>query len=128
MFEKYEDKLTPYTMNGSWKNDNPNYTPIKTCFAICREIENNKQALGTFLKEIFSKIVCMDEEDFIILKNYLEIIGYELKREHIDEYDVELYKFTLIPFSDGVIERQQQKSFLIEQLEQKHPELLSFYL
>ena len=128
MFEKYEDKLTPYTMNGSWKKDNPNYTPIKTCFAICREIENNKQALGTFLKEIFSKIVCMDEEDFIILKNYLEIIGYELKREHIDEYDVELYKFTLIPVSDGVIERQQQKSFLIEQLEQKHPELLSFYL
>ena len=60
----------------------------------------------------------MDEEDFTILKNYLEIIGYELKREHIDEYDVELYKFTLIPFSDGVIERQQQKSFLIEQLEQ----------
>ena len=56
MFEKYEEKLTPYTMNGSWKNDNPNYTPIKTCFAICREIENNKQALGTFLKEILVKL------------------------------------------------------------------------
>lgn len=129
LIEQYRVSLTPYCMNGTWKNENPNYTPEKTCFAICQEIESNKKALGNFLKEIFNRTNRMDENDFLMLNNYLEVIGYELKREHIeDDYDYDLYKFTLIPFSEGAIKRQEDKTVLVKILEQKYPDLLQYYL
>jgi len=121
--------LTPYYMNGPWKNDNPNYTPIKTCCDICQEIESNKKALGNFLKEIFDRTNRMEENDFLMLNNYLEILGYELKREHIeDNYENDLYKFSLIQFSNGAVERQEDKTILVKVLKDKHSDLIQYYL
>lgn len=129
LVDEYKADLTPYYMNGTWKNDNPGYSPVRTCFAICQEIESNKQALGSFLKEIFDRTRRMEENDFEILSNYLEIIGYELTRQHIeDDYEDDLYKYQLTAFSDGAIERQEDKTFLLAALEQKHSDLLPYYL
>ncbi|PWJ47794.1 hypothetical protein [Faecalicatena contorta] len=129
LVDKYKTDLIPYYMNGIWKNDNPQYSPVKTCFAICQEIENNKQALGSFLKEIFDRTRKIEGNDFEILSNYLEIIGYELTREHIeDDYEYDLYKYQLTAFSEGAIGRQEDKTFLLAALEQKHGDLLPYYL
>lgn len=116
-------------MNGTWKNDNPGYNPINAAFDICIKIESNKQALGNFLKEIFDRVRRIDDSDYEILKNYLEIIGYELVREHIDdEYDYDRYKYSLTVSSTGVYERQEDKSLLLTRLEQKHSDLAPYYL
>lgn len=129
LVDKYKEDLIPYYMNGIWKNDNPGYSPTKTCFEICQEIESNKQALGGFIKEIFDRTRRMEETDFAILSNYLEIIGYELTREHIeDDYEDDLYKYQLTVFSEGAVKRQEDKTFLLTALEQKHGDLLSYYL
>ena len=129
LVDKYRVELTPYYMNGTWKNDNPAYSPIKVCFSICQEIESNKQALGSFLKEIFDRVRKIKEADYSVLSNYLEIIGYELTREHIeDDYDYDCYKYHLTAFSEGVFERQENKTFLLSALEQKHNDLLTYYL
>ena len=81
-------------MNGTWKNENEGFNPVNACFSICTEIESNKQALENFLKEIFDRVRNIEESDFSILKNYLEIIGYELTREHIeDDYHYDYYKY-----------------------------------
>jgi hypothetical protein len=129
IIERYRENLTPYYMNGPWKNDNPNYTPIKTCCDICQEIESNKKALGNFLKEIFDRTNRMEENDFLMLNNYLEILGYELKREHIeDNYENDLYKFSLIQFSNGAVERQEDKTILVKVLKDKHSDLIQYYL
>ncbi|MGC4019987.1 MAG: hypothetical protein QM793_12690 [Muricomes sp.] len=129
LVDKYKTDLIPYCMNEIWKNDNPKYSPIKACFAICQEIESNKQALGTFLKEIFDRTRKIEENDFEILSNYLEIIGYELTREHIeDDYEDDLYKYQLTAFSEGAIDRQEDKTFLLAALEQEHGDLVPYYL
>ena len=129
IIERYRENLTPYYMNGPWKNDNPNYTPIKTCCDICQEIESNKKALGNLLKEIFDRTNRMEENDFLMLNNYLEILGYELKREHIeDNYENDLYKFSLIQFSNGAVERQEDKTILVKVLKDKHSDLIQYYL
>lgn len=53
--------MTPYYMNGTWKNDNPGYNPINAAREICIKIESNKQALGNFLKEIFDRVRRIDD-------------------------------------------------------------------
>jgi len=129
LVDDYRSELTPYYMNGTWKNDNPGYNPINAAFDICIKIESNKQALGNFLKEIFDRVRRIDDSDYEILKNYLEIIGYELAREHIDdEYDYDRYKYSLTVSSTGVYERQEDKSLLLTRLEQKHSDLAPYYL
>lgn len=81
------------------------------------------------LKEIFSRVINIEQSDYIILKNYLEIIGYELTKERIeDEYYNDYYKYNLTVLSAGVVERQEDKSFLIKALEQHHSDLLRYYL
>ena len=60
-FECGRALLTPYYMNGTWKNDNPGYNPINAAFDICIKIESNKQALGNFLKEIFDRVRRIDD-------------------------------------------------------------------
>lgn len=129
LVDKYRTELTPYYMNGTWKNDNQGFNPVNACFSICSEIESNKQALGNFLKEIFDRVKNIEESNFLILKNYLEIIGYELTKEHIeDEYYNDYYKYNLTISSSGVFERQEEKSFLLVAIEQKHSDLLPYYL
>ena len=63
LVEEYKNKLTPYYMNGTWKNENQGFNPVNACFSICVEIESNKQALGNFLKEIFSRVINIEESD-----------------------------------------------------------------
>ena len=129
LVEEYKNELTPYYMNGTWKNENQGFNPVNACFSICTEIESNKQALGNFLKEIFSRVINIEQSDYIILKNYLEIIGYELTKERIeDEYYNDYYKYNLTVLLAGVVERQEDKSFLIKALEQHHSDLLRYYL
>ncbi|MDF3005082.1 MAG: hypothetical protein K0S22_1554 [Oscillospiraceae bacterium] len=129
LVDEYRSELTPYYVNGTWKNENPNYNPVSACFNLCTKIESNKQALGNFLKEIFDRVRKIEESDFDILKNYLEIIGYELIKEHVeDEYDNERYKYSLTLLSVGVYERQLDKSSLLTMLEQRHNDLARFYL
>ena len=71
----------------------------------------------------------MEENDFLMLNNYLEILGYELKREHIeDNYENDLYKFSLIQFSNGAVERQEDKTILVKVLKDKHSDLIQYYL
>lgn len=129
LVDEYRTELTPYYMNGTWKNENQGFNPVNACFSICTEIESNKQALGNFLKEIFDRVRNIDESDYVILKNYLEIIGYELTKEHIeDDYHYDYYKYNLTLLSPGVIERQEDKSHLLVALEQMHSDILPYYL
>lgn len=73
-------------------------------FSIYTTIENNKQALGNFLKEIFDRVKNIEDSDYVILINYLEIIGYELIKEHIeDDYHYDYYKYHLTLLSSGGI-------------------------
>lgn len=129
LVDKYRSELIPYYMNGPWKNPNEGYSPVNTCFAICTEIENNKKALGQFLKEIFDRVTHINESDYKILQNYLELIGYELTEEIVeDEYYYEIRKYHLNIISSGVVERQEDKSALIVAMEQKHSDLLLYYV
>lgn len=126
---EYIYEITPFIMNGTWKNPNHGYNPENACFNICNSIESNKQALGLFLKEVFSRVTSIENEDYNQLVNYLEMIGYELVREQIqDEYFDEKYKYSLTPASNGVFSRQEDKSILLVNLQQKHSELVPYYL
>lgn len=129
LVEDYRSELTPYYMNGPWRNENPTYNPVKAAFDICMKIQSNKQALGNFLKEVFDRVRYIDNSDYLILRNYLEIVGYELVREQIeDDYDDDSYKYYLTVSSSGVYERQEDKSSLLTGLQQKHSDLVPYYL
>lgn len=125
---KYAEKLTPYVFNGIWKNPNPIYDPIGAGFNICLEIESNQIALISFFGEIFDRITKMDEGDFKTINLYLQVIGYELHRDLTeDDYGDEFYKFELIPLSSGVIKRQKENSYLIQNLRISNPNLIHYY-
>lgn len=129
LVDEYRMELIPYYMNGTWKNENPGFNPVNACFSICTKIENNKQALGNYLKEIFDRVKNIEESDYIVLKNYFEIIGYELTKEHIeDDYHYNYFKYHLTLLSSGVFERQEDKSSLLTAIEQKHSDILPYYL
>jgi hypothetical protein len=129
LVEEFKDALTPVRYNEQWENDNVSYNPVEACFKICRKIESNKQALGCFLKEIFSRVREIDEDDFQELKNYMEIIGYDLTHsEKKDEYGYSEHKYNLSPLSTGSHERQEDKSHLLLALNQNHSDILPHYL
>ncbi|WP_333651758.1 hypothetical protein [Lacrimispora sp.] len=130
LVDEYRSELTPYYMNGQWKNDHLGYNPVNACFSICMAIESNKQALGSFLKEIFDRTREIDESDYSVLKNYLEVIGYELTKEVVerDEYSYDSHKYALTVSSAGAMERQGEKSFLLQALQQSHLDIVPLYL
>lgn len=130
LVDEYRSELTPYYMNGQWKNNHPGYNPVNACFSICMAIESNKQALGNFLNEIFNRTRDIDESDYSVLKNYLEVIGYELTQEVIegDEYSYDSYKYALTVASAGAMERQVEKTFLLLALQQSHLDIVPLYL
>ncbi len=130
LVDEYRSELTPYYMNGQWKNDHPGYNPVNACFSICMEIESNKQALGCFLSEIFNRTREIAESDYSVLKNYLEVIGYELTQEVVegDQYSYDSYKYSLTVSSAGAMERQGEKSFLLQALQQSHLDIVPLYL
>lgn len=129
LIDEYESQLTPYYYNQGWRNDNLKYSPINACFSICTKIESNKKALGNFLKEIFDRVYYIEEEDFKLLANYLEIIGYELLAEERDDsYENNQYKYRLTVFSSGAIERQNDTSFLLKALHRSHSDIVHCYI
>ncbi|EOU1651070.1 MAG: hypothetical protein E6843_07645 [Clostridium perfringens] len=126
LIDKYKDSLTPYYFNGSWKNENPKFNP-RTINEIISEISNNKKALGMFLNEFLSRINEIDEEDMTTFKNYLEVLGYELNiEEKASHYGLE-YKYSLLPCTEGVFERRDDVSYLVNMLETYHNDLLTYY-
>lgn len=129
IIDEYEGQLTPYYYNQGWQNDNPKYNPINACFSICSKIESNKQALGNFLKEIFDRIYYIEEDDFKLLTNYLEIIGYELLVEDFeDSHKYNQYRYRLSVSSTGAIERQNDTSFLLKALNRSHSDIVHCYI
>lgn len=129
LIDEFESELTPYYYNQGYKNDNPRYNPVNVCFSICAKIESNKQALGNFLKEIFSRTHYIEEDDFKLLTNYLEIIGYELLAEDLEEsYGYNKYKYRLTVLSIGAIGRQNDTSLLLKALNNSHADIVHCYI
>lgn len=68
--------------------------------------------MGCFLKEIFDRVRKIEEADYSVLSNYLEIIGYELTREHIeDDYDYDSYKKYMGKTIFKKISRKKERRF-----------------
>lgn len=127
LYKKYEEYLTPYWFNGSWKNESDKFNPGFVVNEICSEIKSNKKALSMFLNEFLDRIREIDEDDISIMENYLEVLGYKLEiKENYDSYDI-TYKYSLSPYTEGAFDRREDVSYLIKMLNKHHSELVTYY-
>lgn len=129
LVEKYNNLLTPYTYNGTWENPYPQFNPGLAINKICDEIKDNKIALGNFLNEFLSRVKLIDICDIEKIKNYLEVIGYRLEIIEIeDNYSYEpSYSYSLYPYTEGVLDRSNDCSYLVDMLNKNHGELVTYY-
>lgn len=125
--ESYSYKLDPYEFNGRYKNDSCHYNPGLAFSEILLEIESDKAAFGRLLNEFFKRLKFIEDKDVQAFSNYLEIVGYSLLVEDESECHIEQYSYTLIPSSNGIVERQEDISYLLTKLNGNMPELVHYY-
>lgn len=123
LVDEHIEWLTPHCYNGSWENPNPKFNSGLAINEICSKISSNKKALGLFLNEFLSRIDEIDVNDIDNFKNYLEILGYKLNIKKDNYY----YSYSLLPYTEGVLERQSDVSYLVNMLNQNNSNLLSYY-
>lgn len=88
-------KLTPYTYNGNWQNENVRYAPEEVFDRFFYEIgADDKEHQYLFLKAIVEQISSFNrsEIDIDLLERYLLLLGYEI----IDTNDTEANGYSLI--------------------------------
>lgn len=88
-------KLTPYTYNGNWQNENVRYAPEEVFDRFFYEIgPDDKEHQYLFLKAIVEQISSFNrnEIDIDLLERYLLLLGYEI----IDTNDTEANGYSLI--------------------------------
>lgn len=127
LVNKYEKYLSPHSLNGSFKNSNDVFNPGFAINEICGKIKNDKKVLGMFLNEFISRIKKIDNDDVDIIKNYLSILGYNLEITEKDYNLDDIYQYSLSPYTEGAVERQEDVSFLVHMLNKKHSELMTYY-
>lgn len=93
--ERFEYKLTPYTYNGKWQNDNIRYAPEEVFDYLFFEIgQEDKEHQYLFLKAIIEQISSFNsyEIDINLLTRYLLLLGYKI----IDTNNTEANGYSLI--------------------------------
>lgn len=123
--DKYDEYLTPHSFNGHWKNEHPKFNPALAINEICSEIQGNKKALGMFLNEFISRIKKIDDDDIEIMQNYLEVLGYKL--EFDDDWSGH-FNYSLSPYTEGALEREEDVSYLVNMLQKHNSELITYYM
>ena len=83
--------------------------------------------LGKFLSEFLSRIIEIDENDINNFENYLEVLGYKLNVEKTDDGYCESNRYSLAPYIEGIIERQNDVSYLTLMLRTNYSELAPYY-
>lgn len=127
LVKEYDEYLNPHYFYKSWKNDNPKFNPGLVINEICSKIKSNKKALGMFLKEFLSRIKVIEEDDLDNFQNYLQVLGYKLEVEEVDDCYGATYQYSLSPYTDGLFERQEDVSYFTDILNQNHSELVTYY-
>ena len=141
-YAKYEDRLKPFSYNGTWKNEDPQFDPAGTFFSICTDIEHDRVALGRFLKKFFSEVKKIDADDFAYISKNLNVIGYTLNELYttsqrpkfkkmesaFDEIEVpKISGYELVAMTDGALERSDDVSSLLQKLHAIDPQLSQTY-
>lgn len=133
MVNDYSDELTPYSFNTTpvktYKNASEFFNPGLAINEICIRISDDKELLGKFLNEFLQRIRKIDNDDINKFSNYLGVLGYELEDEVEFELDIfqEKHNYSLLPYTEGVVERQEDTSFLINMLNRDNADLLPYY-
>ncbi|MBW9150287.1 hypothetical protein K2F40_15105 [Clostridium sp. CM028] len=127
LVEEYNEYLTPHSFNGSWKNPNTTFNPGFAINEICDKIKSNKKALGMFLNEFLSRIREIDNADIDSTTNYLSVLGYNLEVTDRDGNYSNSYQYSLSPYTEGAFERREDVSYLVNMINQKHSELMTYY-
>lgn len=125
--EKYSDYLKPYWYNKGYRNTNESFNPQYACLQICEEIEGNQESLITFFNTILSGTKEIDDALYYKLENYLNEIGYELRKEETEEEFWTTIEFTLMPSTQGTQSRNKDNDYLLSTLEKSHPDLVTCY-
>lgn len=124
--DDYRNYLQPYSYYRGYTNPNDGFNPEYACLEICKDIEDNSEALLRFFNTILKRIREIDSELFTELSNYLDVLGYVLLEKEIDErYGG--YSYSLVPASDGTEKRDKDLNYLYTMLEQYHPDLVAIY-
>lgn len=94
-------KLTPYTYNGNWQNENVRYAPEEVFDRFFYEIGADDKEPNIYLKAIVEQISSFNrsEIDIDLLERYLLLLGYEI----IDTNDTEANGYSLI--KAGVVDK-----------------------
>ena len=125
--EDYKDKLSPYWYNRGYRNDNEQYNPQYACISICEKIEDDEESLLRFLNVILEEIREIDESEHIVLSNYLNVLGYEILINEIDDTYYSSYEYKLVPSTAGSQERNEDVSYLYSMLSSHHSDLVHLY-
>lgn len=126
LVNKYVEYLNPYSFNGNWKNDNEKFNPV-IINELIYEISDNKKALGMFINEFLSRIHEIEKEDISSFQNYLEILGYKLNIKEKIDYFGRSFEYSVLPYIDGVFERQEDVSYLIKMMNKYDDSLMKYY-
>ena len=127
LVDSYSFRLDPNRFNRGYVNDNEQYNPEYVCLSICRSIESSEEALLRFLNTILSHIKQIEHDDLSHLTNYLNILGYEIDVQEKDKDYWTEYEYSLVPSSDGNIERTSDISYLRNMLSTYHEDLVHLY-
>lgn len=123
----FENRLCPYWYNRGYQNRNDQYSPEYVCMIICEKIESDDEALLRFLNTILEGIHEIDEKQYEKLKNYLNVIGYELLENVENDDYYEAINYSLIHASGGAQQRNADISYLHFMLETHHSDLVNLY-
>ncbi|WP_308698643.1 hypothetical protein [uncultured Thomasclavelia sp.] len=123
----FENRLCPYWYNRGYQNRNDQYNPEYVCMIICEKIESDEEALLRFLNTILEGIHEIDEKQYEKLKNYLNVIGYELLENVENDDYYEAINYSLIHASGGAQQRSADISYLHFMLETHHSDLVNLY-
>ena len=127
LIDEYSFRLNPHWFNRGYTNNNNQYNPEYVCLSICQTIESSEEALLRFLNTILKHTRKIEEGEFSQLANYLGIIGYEIEVfEKVSEYRTD-YEYSLVPSSEGNIERTNDVSYLRAMLAKHHSDLIHLY-
>lgn len=125
--DEYSFRLNPFWFNRGYRNDNDQYNPEYVCLSVCQKIEPSEEALLRFLNVILRHVNHIEDDELIRLANYLNIIGYEINVQEIEDKYWTNYKYTLIPSTDGTTSRSNDISYLRSMLSTHHKDLVYLY-
>lgn len=116
--DRFWCEMTVTTQNNGWINPYPGFNPQYFLNEVSVIVKDNKELLGEFLSEVFSRIHYIDEHLQNEIDGLLNILGYKLDVEFSEELlGLNYYKYKLLPYTEGVYERQADINYLEEKLQ-----------